>query len=159
MNNPSPNFERNENNQTVNTGSTNTLGKEWKEGSNDISLEQIAFVRAINEIEGIDINQKGEIILPNLANRTKGKIPRLTTHTAINHLVESHTLGSWFVPEVTVIMPGQQTVEENGNPQNLRHPDSFWYGDLKVPEGSTLVWKKEVPDKFKGNKYKKELET
>lgn len=154
MNDHIPNPENKETTKATVPDDGSSIGKEWEVGSENISLEQICFVRAVNEIEGIDINKKGEIILPNLATRTKGKIPRLTAHTAINHLVQSHHWGSWFAPEVTVIMPGEQTVKENGVPQNLRHADSFWYGDIIIPEGSMLIWKNEIPEKFKGNRFK-----
>ena len=156
MNIDLPNSERNEGKQNLDsnpTDSTHTIGKEWKEGDKEISLQQIAFVRAVNELEGVNINEDGEIILPSLASRTKGKVPRLTTHTAINHLVGAHAFGSWFTPEVTVIMPGESTIKKNGKPQNIRHADSFWYGDIKVPKDSILIWKEKTPEKFEKNIY------
>jgi hypothetical protein len=133
---------------------TNTpIGEIWENGSEEISLKQIAFVRALNDPDSIVIKEDKEIILPCLATRTHGEIPRLTTHTAINHLVASHMWGNWASPEVIVIMPGVDTVKENGNPQNLRHQDSFWYKDLKVPKSSVLIWRDTTPEEFKDSGY------
>lgn len=131
-----------------------SIGETWVEGSEEISLKQIAFIRAINDLDSVIINEEKEVILPSLATRTKGGIPRLTTHTAINHLVTSHMWGDWSAPELIVIMPGVDTVQENGLPQNLRHQDSFWYKDLKVPKNSVLIWRDVIPPEFKNSEYK-----
>lgn len=128
--------------------------KPWQEGDPSISLDQIAFVKAIKDIRCVSVNENGEITLMNAARSTNGAIPRITNHTAINHLVNDHMVGEWSNPELIIIMPGESTVDLNGLPQNLAHVDTFWYGDIKIPIDSILLWRDTIPEGFANSRYK-----
>ncbi len=128
--------------------------KPWQEGDPSISLDQIAFVKAIKDIRSVTVNENGEIILMSAARSTNGEIPRITNHTAINHLVNDHMVGEWSNPELIIIMPGESTVDLNGLPQNLAHVDTFWYGDIKIPIDSILLWRDTIPEGFANSRYK-----
>jgi len=124
-----------------------SVGKPWKEGGENISWDQICFVRALNDERSIQVSE-GEIVLPTISTLTKGDIPRYTNHWAVNHLVESHGFGSWATCKVVVITPARPLISENGLPENLWVTDTFWTKDMKVPKGSTVVWMGNQPKEF-----------
>jgi len=117
-----------------------------------ITLDQICFVKALPNPSSIEQQTNGYLYLQTLATVTNGEQTRITNHTSINHLVMDNLGGNWGTSEVVVIMPGKDTFELNGVPENLTHYDTFWSGDIKIPSGSVIIWVSSMPEKYIGCK-------
>ena len=120
--------------------------------SEKITLDQICFVKALPNPSSIEQQTNGYLYLQTLATVTNGEQTRITNHTSINHLVTDNPGGNWGTSEVVVIMPGKDTFELNGVPENLTHYDTFWSGDIKIPPGSVIIWVSSMPEKYIGCK-------
>ena len=136
------------------------VGKSWSETpafcdpryrenySQEITLEQICFVKALKDSSCIRQSPDGRLYLPTLATVTNGDETRITNHTSINHLVNDNPGGYWGTSEVIVIMPGKNAFELNGVPENITHFDTFWSGDIQIPEGSVIIWRGKKPENY-----------
>jgi hypothetical protein len=117
-------------------------GEKWEEGSPQIELSQICFVRALKDTSQIKITDVGsgdEAYLPNLNELTKGEYDRSTVHWSINHKVSSHLYGSWFDSKVVVIAPAEGMIKRNDIPENLNAVDTFWAKGLFLPQESKIL--------------------
>lgn len=125
-----------------------------EEDVKDITFGEICFVKAIKDTRCLEINdENGLLKIKDAAHSSNGEIPRLTNHFSINHLVKNNFGGEWSTPSLVIIMPGEKTVEINDNPRNLAYVDTYWFGDIIVPQGSILLWRDDVEALNTGDKY------
>lgn len=125
-----------------NEAKTSVIGKEWIEGSPEIELNQMCFVRALKDTSQIKIlgpELEKEVYLPHLNELTAGEYDRSTIHWAINHKVGNHLYGSWFNSRVVVLAPTEGLVERNGLPESLNAVDTFWSKGMFLPQGSKIL--------------------
>lgn len=103
----------------------------------EISFDQLVFVRADEYMPSIDKN--GNLNVLNATDATGGEIDRMTNHFTLNHLVESNDGGNWDNRDFQFIIPGNEMIEANGDPENLYSVDSFWTKSTVLPEGSVII--------------------
>ena len=120
----------------------------WKEGE-EIKWKDLCMVRSVVDVEKQLKVEKGQLISMSPINSSKGELPRLTVHWALNHIVKDHLWSSWSGGKLIILSPGDKLVEENGVPENLNAVDTFWAKDMIIPEGSKLLWiGVETPEEF-----------
>ncbi len=105
-----------------------------------IKWSELSFVRAVVDLDKQMKIVDGKLLSTSVLNSSKGEIPRLTVHWALNHLVANHLYGDWSEADLIIISPGDKIVSENGVPDNLNAVDTFWSNDVLIPEGSVLLW-------------------
>ncbi len=119
-----------------------STGREWFEGSPNIELDQICFVRAIKDLNQMtirELNGKNKILLTNVEDSSRGKFDVSTVHWSVNHKVNSHSSGEWFGPKMVVVAPAKSLIKENGNPENLHATDTFWSKEMCLPTGTRIL--------------------
>jgi hypothetical protein len=117
----------------------------WKENE-AIKWDELCMVRSIVDVKNQIKVEGGKLVSISPLNSSKGDIPRLTVHWALNHVVGDHLYGSWANGNLVIVSPGDKIVEENGVPENLNAVDTFWAKDVVIPKGSKLLWfEREVP--------------
>lgn len=127
-------------------------GNPWKEGSEEIGLDQLCAVRALNnksQLKIIDKDGKKEIYLPTAIEITKGEETRTTSHWTLNHKVSLDIGDGWLGSSIIILSPLEVLVQENGDPENLKAVDTFWAKGVKLPKGSKILFLSGIPDQFK----------
>lgn len=132
-------------------------GTPWHDGDTNIEFNQICMVKALNNASQLQLTDDGRFVIKTLAQLTNGGIPRLTNHWALNHLVESHSRGSWFAPECVIICPAMSLIRSNGLPDNLKVVDTFWEGNMEIPTDSIIFWKNSIPEPMKTTRYNQKV--
>lgn len=128
-------------------------GRTWQSGSEDISWDQICFVRALDgprqlEVYDMDDGSK-KLVSTSALVGSRGVVPRLTTHWTINHTVAPHLGGDWSEFPITIICPSEKMLQENSNPHALDAIDTYWVGDSYLPEGTVIIHSGEMPEEFR----------
>ncbi len=65
---------------------------------------------------------------------------RNSVHFAVNHAVDSHTLGEWIFSNFAIIMPFAKTIKTKGNKiVGGVAADLYSRGSIRIPKGSVIV--------------------
>jgi hypothetical protein len=73
-------------------------------------------------------NDKGELYIPTTAMATDFAIPRGTIHFTLNHVVKSHTAGSWEDAGIVMLLPFQETKKINKSiPEEVSIHDTYFF--------------------------------
>jgi hypothetical protein len=97
-------------------------------------------------------NDKGELYIPTTAMATDFAIPRGTIHFTLNHVVKSHTAGSWEDADIVMLLPFQETKQVNKSlPEEVSINDTYFFPQsekgLLLPKGTHIVRAvSELPD-------------
>jgi hypothetical protein len=126
----------------------------------ELTLDELVFVRMENSNPPVE--RDGRLVvrtayevthdLPSLFDDESLKdgeifVPRLSSHWALNSRVSDHAGGDWE-PNVVILAPGREMVAQNGRPESLWGPDTFFESVSPVlPEKSVILGKKEFLDK------------
>jgi len=117
-------------------------GAEAVDKNQEITWDNLVFIRATNHLP--KINKDGNLILETPYSGTKEKNvdeidPRMTVSWSINHHVRPH--GDWKREKLPyiIISPAKELVENNGKPDNFADVDSYWVGDMKLPENTVIL--------------------
>lgn len=105
-----------------------------------LTWENICLARAFVDTTQLYEAGDGSIIALSSIDASKGKTPRTTVHFTLNHLVTSHFGGDWASSGLILLCPGEDFVNENGNPENLSGVDTFWSKSVKIPKTSTFIF-------------------
>lgn len=85
----------------------------------------------------------GRWVMRSTYDATDGYQPRVTVHTALNHVVNSHAGGQWEEMPIVVIAPLEDMIKENGLPCGIQSVDTFWElnpgQDLVLPESTRIL--------------------
>jgi hypothetical protein len=73
--------------------------------------------------------------------------------------VENNNGGSWSAPECVIISPAPSMININGLPANLFSVDTFWDGDMEVPQDSIVFWKNSIPENMAASLYNNRIIT
>lgn len=110
-----------------------------------LNWTDLCFVRALDN-PGLQLKlHHGQLISQTPIDSSKGEIPRVTNHFAVNHFVQQHMTNSWAGSGAVLLCPGKTTVALNGKPENLHAVDTFWSNDITIPDDSFVIWLKDPP--------------
>ena len=65
-------------------------------------------------------------------------LARNTVHFTVNKVVDTHFGGNWSSVPIVYAMPMRGILDQNGAPSVYCYEDTYWIGDVKIPEGSIL---------------------
>jgi hypothetical protein len=110
-----------------------------------LNWTDLCFVRALDN-PGLQLKlHHGQLISQTPIDSSRGEIPRITNHFAVNHFVQQHMTNSWAGSGAVLLCPGETTVALNGKPENLHAVDTFWSNDITIPDNSFVIWLKDPP--------------
>ena len=88
-------------------------------------------------------NKDGQLYIPTTGMATGYKYSRATVHFTLNQIVSSHMGGNWDDQPVVVLVPYNDVVEKNGDPQMVATVDTFFVPNpdtgLILPESAHIV--------------------
>lgn len=88
-------------------------------------------------------NHGSAVFVQSAFDATNKKIPRSSIHTALNHKVHEHAMGSWADAGVVIIAPFDKMIESNGVPSRLNTVDTYWNLNpgqrLTFPDATVVV--------------------
>ena len=121
----------------------------------EITADKLVFVHATSFAPKVETD--GSLRILNDQEATDGKVPRITTHFALNHRVSANSGGRWDNKEYQIIMPGNDMLAANGRPANLMAVDTFYAKSVTLPPGTVMIYEKgyrpNIPDEtIKKNK-------
>ncbi len=106
----------------------------------EITADKLVFVHATSFAPEVEAD--GSLGILNDREATDGKVPRITTHFALNHRVSANSGGQWDNKEYQIIMPGNGMFATNGRPENLMAVDTFYAKSVTLPTGTVIIYEK-----------------
>lgn len=86
---------------------------------------------------------------------------RWTKHFTLNHVVSSHTGGSWAGNKYIYLTPGKEMIKVNGTPASLYVVDTYWDKSIVLTDNTVILFdpsaRKEVEDFIKSVKETRNL--
>lgn len=127
--------------------------------------DNLVFVRATDH--GPMIDKDGSLILETPYSGTKDKQvdeidPRMTLSWTVNHHVRPHS--EWRKEKLpfVILASAKGLVEANKKPDNFADVDSFWIGNMKLPENTVIArlpgHEIKIPEFYKGKIHAVDLD-
>ena len=67
---------------------------------------------------------------------------RWTKHFTLNHIVSSHSAGSWSGNKYVYLTPGKEMIKVNGTPANLYAIDTYWNKSIVLTDNTVILYHK-----------------
>lgn len=67
---------------------------------------------------------------------------RWTKHFTLNHIVSSHSGGSWSGNKYVYLTPGKEMIKVNGTPANLYAIDTYWNKSIVLTDNTVILYHK-----------------
>lgn len=67
---------------------------------------------------------------------------RWTKHFTLNHIVSSHSSGSWSGNKYVYLTPGEEMIKVNGTPANLYAIDTYWNKSIVLTDNTVVLYHK-----------------